>query len=91
MNKLFGDVNATSDGIIGTQTASHPVTHPAIHPSADNLSSDNLPAIDLMAENKPMESQQIKKEPIEKKLGHSHTSKINLQHNNVLELKLFRW
>ncbi|KAH9823411.1 hypothetical protein DFH28DRAFT_1118821 [Melampsora americana] len=67
MNKLLGDVNATSDGSIGSQTASHTVTHPAFHSPTNNLSSDDLPEIDLMAENKPMESQQIKKEPIEKK------------------------
>ncbi|KAH9814892.1 hypothetical protein DFH28DRAFT_928506 [Melampsora americana] len=63
INQLFGNVNATANGIVGTQTGSQPITQPAICPPANNPSSENLPAMDLTAETEPAE-----KEPAENQL-----------------------
>ncbi|KAH9822680.1 hypothetical protein DFH28DRAFT_881931 [Melampsora americana] len=40
MHELFGDVNATADGIVGTQTVTRPNTNPVNPPANDSASDD---------------------------------------------------
>ncbi|KAH9813947.1 hypothetical protein DFH28DRAFT_1083353 [Melampsora americana] len=67
MNELFGDVNATADGIVGTQTGSQPITQPAIRPPANDPALNSLPAIDLTAEKEPAEKEVAENEPTGKR------------------------
>ncbi|KAH9818747.1 hypothetical protein DFH28DRAFT_1150286, partial [Melampsora americana] len=58
MNELCGDVNATADGIIGTQMATQPIIErvidpPAKDPVANDQSANNHPADNQSANNHP--------------------------------------
>ncbi|KAH9821882.1 hypothetical protein DFH28DRAFT_882621 [Melampsora americana] len=55
MNELCGDVNATADGIIGTQTATQPIIDRVIDPPADDPVANNHPADNHPADNHPAE------------------------------------
>ncbi|KAH9824346.1 hypothetical protein DFH28DRAFT_1162828, partial [Melampsora americana] len=53
MNELFGDVNATADGIIGTQTATRPITNPqpVEKEAVDKRPADNFDISDGIEDN----------------------------------------
>ncbi|KAH9811567.1 hypothetical protein DFH28DRAFT_900357 [Melampsora americana] len=52
MNELCGNVNATADGIIGTQTATQPIIKQVINPPADNPVANDQSANNLPADNR---------------------------------------
>ncbi|KAH9821644.1 hypothetical protein DFH28DRAFT_1186869 [Melampsora americana] len=55
MNKLCGEVNATVNGIIGTQTATPPLIDQVINPPADNSVANDPSADDSVGNNQSAE------------------------------------